>query len=1198
MTSFTKAIVDHTIINHRFIRLSEYKVSNKWKPWIRSILKFCLMLIIVTTVVLFFIVWGVNQYLESNDKKIIDNISFLNDGALSFKGAKISLVKEFPFASLILHHVELVDSMNLNDGMPFLKAQELRAGISLNNWKDKTVDIQTITIIRGDIFIHKDTNGFSNLTSLFRSTETNGDTSTSKININSSRIKLYLEDTRIRAKDDITTLNIDGVVNSSSTDLYIQENSIEADIDIDANVKELIFKEVNGSYISNSHLKATLDFSLKDNQINVPEFEMLINELPYEIGAEIPINSIKPILIDISSDQLYLEPTVELLTPKLKQTLQDYKIKDHFPAEASIILNPGDPAKVVVDFSLDGNDISVGAFNAQNVQTRGRFVNRKNDNGNTTSASPGNILLKLHDIQANHKSITVSSELMTITSNPRDKAKVNFEAYVTGPSSAISEWYESERFFFEGGQFTLQTKINSPIKDVKDILLQSSADLLLTDVAVLYKPANTSMPVHELSLSKTAGNAKFYIKSSTLKQQQPYRLDGVLENLSALLVDFANESATSNVIFNAHKLSWSDFISIFSLSNQNDKKRTKSEKDTKRTMKQTLRGIYKKFQPSVQINIDTFEYFNKVSLYDLKTGATFLDEHTLNLIETTFRLDQGTVTLNTSLDLSEDHDTNFKIELASETINIQELLPAFDYFNIELLKTQTTYPDDLNLTIALSGRINDLTGLVTNTARGTIQFSSESLDNLKGKLVFEPDTTNDGMISQLLIEGNPVLFNDFFKNDKFIFQDTGRFSTTFNFEGNVSTFDQMLQESVVDLNIKDGAVHNLDVDVIFPLNDLDLTLNQDTAEFNLYMYSDYIDRELLLTGQLDNLSELLFANTGKKLRTTVTASSPLINLSHAMDIFETSPDTVGIQAYNQIDNKMKQLAKDMLNRFNPHLDVLLDTFIINNKIKLHQLSTGVDMIDSSILILKETMFTFFDSQIKLNAEFDISNIDEAPFEANLETTSLDLQKTLHAFNYFGSSSMKNAEILSGELSVDLDLKSSIKGIELIEKKTKAIIDIELDKLQLKGIDVIDKIAAKLFARQLLKDIRFAPISNTITITGSHIDIPQMEIQSTGIDLFLEGYVDNKKKTNLWLSVPLDNIKRSPTNEIPAKRGYAATKRKVYLEVTSDHEGGMKSKFRLCKKKFYDQRGISDQFKEDKKRYKIIRRNKKKAVTNN
>jgi len=139
---------------------------------------------------------------------------------------------------------------------------------------------------------------------------------------------------------------------------------------------------------------------------------------------------------------------------------------------------------------------------------------------------------------------------------------------------------------------------------------------------------------------------------------------------------------------------------------------------------------------------------------------------------------------------------------------------------------------------------------------------------------------------------------------------------------------------------------------------------------------------------------------------------------------------------------------------------------------------------------------------------------------------------------------------------------------------------------------MDQIAAKLLSSQYLNELKFAPITNVVNIKGSRINIPQMEVQSTGLNFFVEGHVDNKNKTNVWLSIPFGNLKRTERDTVPLKRSYAASRRKMFLEITND-EGDLKTKFRVSKRKYYKQRGILDQFKKDKKRWKSERKALKK-----
>jgi len=105
----------------------------------------------------------------------------------------------------------------------------------------------------------------------------------------------------------------------------------------------------------------------------------------------------------------------------------------------------------------------------------------------------------------------------------------------------------------------------------------------------------------------------------------------------------------------------------------------------------------------------------------------------------------------------------------------------------------------------------------------------------------------------------------------------------------------------------------------------------------------------------------------------------------------------------------------------------------------------------------------------------------------------------------------------------------------------------------------------------------------------------MEIQSTALHLFVEGNFGKNDATNLWISVPLDNLKKADRSVIPEKLGYAGAKHKVYLEALSDKDGKIHLKFHPTKKKYYIERGIPEQYKIDKKRDKAIRKAMKDGV---
>ena len=231
----------------------------------------------------------------------------------------------------------------------------------------------------------------------------------------------------------------------------------------------------------------------------------------------------------------------------------------------------------------------------------------------------------------------------------------------------------------------------------------------------------------------------------------------------------------------------------------------------------------------------------------------------------------------------------------------------------------------------------------------------------------------------------------------------------------------------------------------------------------------------------------------------------------------------------------------------------------------------------------------------MSGSLDFKNPGPIPFSANFNTKELDVEKLLVKLNYLSLPSLKSIKKVSGLITMNLDLSGLISenGDGLVPDSTKGVLDVKLTDVELIGMAPLDSLAKKIRMEKRFKDLRFAPIENTFTINGQDVYIPLMEVQSNAINLFLEGTLSYGDQTNIWVSIPLDNVKKADRSIIPEKRGYAAAKNKVYIEVTSDENGQNQFKFRLFKRKFYKQRGISSQYKKDKKKYKKIRKEAKK-----
>lgn len=1175
--------------------------KKKGNPILRLV-RFTLWLLLALVFIVFILISSFNAYLKSSEKKIIENAAFLNHGSISFEEAYISIFEDFPNTTIVVKNLSVLDSMYAKHLQPTLSVDELQANISLKEWRSKDVEIQSFVLKSGTFNLFTNADGYNNLKSILAKKDKRkegnaiNNNEESKIKINSKNIKLQLIDFDINIIDAQKSSKIIGKANTISAELHLDEETISCDVDLDIKMSELTFKEKDGSYIKGAHIRGSLNALVLDDKVSIEPFDLDINDQQFLFAGQIAMDKSLPTILNLENRNTQLDQVLTLLPHKISKVIQPYEIEGGFYSKTQIYLKKGRPAKVDVRFELPDNDLVIQGVPFQKAKLSGRFMNRKLFGYQLGPVEKANIRLELSNLKTQHQSFVLEADDILISSNPITKARIKSNIIVSGPAVGISDWYKNEQFFFEDGNFILKADIHGPLNDVNQLILESTADLKLKDLAVLYQPADVVIPVHSLELIKREGDANFSILSTTLSKKYDYRMDGALKNLAALLVNFANESASSNVNLKAERLSWEDFVGVFSQGKSTKKKILKNERATKRSMKETIRGIYNKVKPSVSISIDTFEYFNLIDFYNVSTGIHFENENVLVLDQTNIDLEQGNISLKSRLDISHPHETIFEIELHATNINLDKILPTFDFFNIKILENLSELPDDFNLDINIAGVIDDVEGLLPNSAKGEIKFRSEHHDDILGVITFAPELgSSSSMVTQVDLQGSPHLFNDFFKNDKFFFQDTGGFHLQFEHFGDIASFKHILENTDLDLSIREGAVYYKDADIVFPLNDFDITLNQDTVDYKLYMNSSFLNRELYVVGDLNNISELLYGNTGKSISTFMKVYSPIINIKHAVDIFETPIDSTKQVEEEEVDHKLKKLTRSMLNRFNPTIELNLDTLIVNEKIQLTGLSSGCYLKDSSFFILEQTDFKFGESQIGLNINLDMSQLDEEPFEAHIRTSELELGDVLYSFDYLGQEEMKNAELIDGQITLDMNISGSLIDLALDSKKTNAIIDFDLHNLELKGVGIIDRLAKKLRVYKFFHDIRFAPITNQISIIGNKIEIPQMEIQSTSINLFVEGHIDKSDKSNLWLSVPLDNVRKMRDDILREKRGYAATKMKIFLEIKSGKRK-TKTHFRLRKRKFYKQRGILKQYRADRKKYRAIRKKRKKEKT--
>lgn len=1189
------------------IEKSKGTFSSKKRPIGWRIAKFLGIFLLIISLLLLLAVAALDNYLQSSKTKIFDQLAFLNQGSISFDEADISIYKNFPSATISLHNLMVKDSLFSKHQIPFLAVSELNAVLSLEKLWEEEVVLKSIELYDGQLNFHTDSTGYKLIEALIpkpsNTVEPIKNNLFKDFKLHTDKLDVSLFNVYIHLTDVNKKLNIQGNAEQLLTHLEIGETGISASIDMQIALKEMTFNSDKGTFLKNSKLIGRPVIHIHKDILTFDPFEIQINEEFFTFNGVYDTKKKTESKLYLENKNTRWEKISPLLTGSIQKDISPFFIQNPFYTKTQIkgLFTNGEPVTLDINFHLNENELKVFKFDLNKVNLKGRFVNRVFDDALDKEGKKG-ITLAVNKLATTIQGFQLSTQNALIIALGKKTPQLLANVQAQGKAANISTLLSSNQFFFQDGYFHLSAQVKGPIDDFEQLMIHSNASLELMDIGVYYKPADVVFPFKKLSLHKKLGDADFELISSTPDKNNDFQVVGLLKNLPALLVGLKDQRTHSEAQFDANKIAWLDFIDWFEKKGKSNKYKTepKTEGQKKKSMKQTIRGIHNKFQPNLSLRIDTLSYYGLLQIDNFLSNIYFEDEDHLILEKTNFDYDKGSVSFKARLDISDSLQTPFEFELRTKNLNLEKLLPPLDYFNIKLLANLEKLPDDLNLSINHRGIIDDHTGLMPNTSTGEIYIDINEGELLSGKITYEPElnVSKDSIKNKvftkakILLEGDPVVFNNFFKTEKFFFS-KGRFFLVFNYRDRYTSLEHILNSSDVSLKLQNSSVHYKPTGVNFPLTEIDLSLNADKADFDFLIRSDSSPREIRLIGILENLSELLIGNTGKSVKTTVDVTSPKINWNKFIRFFVPEPkepqESQPVKKQNL--DTLRATITGIFETFGPALKAQIDTFVLSDKFTAIDFHSGILMADSNNLILEETNFNFHDGSMSVNGQFDFNTTGPLPFKANFKTKDLDVEKLLISLEYLSLPSLKKIEKLSGRLAMNFDLSGLVAedGRKLIPEATKGVLDIRLDDVELRGMATLDSLARKILMKKRFAEVRFAPIENRFTINGQDIEIPLMEIQSNAIDLFISGTLSYTDKTNLWIAIPLGNLKKADRAIVPKKRGFAAIKSMVYVEVTSDKNGDNKFKFRLSRKKYYKKRGIPLQYRKDKKELRKIRK---------
>ncbi|THH40704.1 AsmA family protein [Neolewinella litorea] len=1139
-----------------------------------------------------------DDYLRSNDEKFLRQIAYPAGLDIVFRQVDLTAWSTFPLVSLSIDSLVVRDTVGTPDAPALLRLDRLEAEFSLASLFSDTLSLRRLDLYHGALYLASDSAGQFNAGTLLNEADQPEPPENRALG---DPPQLAWDGVRVGLTDiDVTYLNpprnkhIELCVDSLRTRaIRTDSGTVELTTQLATQVRALAFNTEKGAYLTDAPLSGTIAASFGPRAWTFPPTPLRIGTQDFTIGATIARTPGELSHISIANEAADFDLTHPLLNDKLREKLSEYHVTGRFPVHVDIAttLQRGSDPEVTVDFTLKGQRVRVKEYTFSDVFTRGKLVNRLEERLGGIPNSRKNMRVDLDSLYATYLGARISSPHALVAVFGGD-ARLHAPLHITGPARVVSDWLQNRDFFFNRGRFSLTTEINASLLSFEEIASTSEGRLHFRNLDVVYRPADVAFPFETITVTKEKGDVSFRLASSPMPTGFSFRLFGNINNLTPLLIDQPGAAITTDVALLAPRIDWTDFLGFFGQSGyfaadtSASAPPAASTTDQVRAMKTALTGLQRSFHPSIEARFDTVAYYDVLSVTDFATGLRFFGD-TLVLERTTFDWADSDLAFGARLDLSRARETPFRLAAQAEHLDLNRMRPALTYFGVQVPGGLDSLPDDLSISFSHAGIIEDSLGIRPGTNTGEFRFDDGRNNLFSGSLAYTPGP--GGLSSHLRLGGDPQIVNVLFGSRDFFFG-TGRFSIDLCIDGNPTDLRSVLRDGELQLRIDSSRISYRPSDVFVPVEHFSVDVEGGNATYRMDLLTDSTRRAVELRGELTNLPAFVLPTAGETFRVRADATAATLHWADLRDFVQSdNEDTTSASDFDP--QTLLSATGGIFRAFRPDLSLRVDTFWAGETTPLLGLHSGLRLVDSTELRLERSGFSLDDGRFEFDASYSLDDKLRSPFTAHWTTDTLALQHLVEQLRMMEVSLPDDIGLLRGKLTMD----GSIHGL-VDETDGKVVMDSTYGHLRYRLTDaeladwpMLNQIGRKARMQHRFRHLHFAPLEGEIRVDGGLVTLPRIEVQSTGFQVFLEGDIHPTRGPDLLISLPLRNIGRGLLPSAPDTTGYALSGWKVYLVYTTGKNGEVKTKFRLGRRRYYNQRGRLDELRELRRQWRAIRR---------
>ena len=355
------------------------------------------------------------------------------------------------------------------------------------------------------------------------------------------------------------------------------------------------------------------------------------------------------------------------------------------------------------------------------------------------------------------------------------------------------------------------------------------------------------------------------------------------------------------------------------------------------------------------------------------------------------------------------------------------------------------------------------------------------------------------------------------------------------------------------VNVSDVSFHYIPNDVHAVKTNVQLDFTEKALIVRQITYK-HKKNTIFIEGKIDNFLNLYY-DAPEKMIVNWNVYCPNIDVKQLLAVLAVSQKrkTTAKSKKNTISNQLRTA----IDKCSVVIDIKADK-ISYNKLTATNTKATIQMINSRLLVKNGSVQTSGGS-VTFNGALTPQGKNYT-FSSNAQVNRVDIAHFLRSFNNFGISSFNPSNIrgkLSSKASVTALINS--KG-EMITNSMRGNLTFNVTQGVLLNFEPIVKVGKFAFPFRDVENITFSDLSGNLKMRGEQIDVNNLIISSSVLNMDAEGIYSFGRGTNLALTIPLRNSKNDINLASKAERDAVRDRGIILHLIALDDQGKMKIKW--------------------------------------